>query len=62
MSIAYRDGFMSAGTLVIAGPNAADKARRSGEIILEQLQAGRLYLRRVATSKRSAPATACRAW
>jgi hypothetical protein len=41
VSAAYRDGFMSAGTLVIAGPNAAWKARRSGEVILEKLkQAG----------------------
>jgi hypothetical protein len=41
VSIAYRDGFASAGTLVIAGPNAAQKARRSGAIILEKLkQAG----------------------
>jgi hypothetical protein len=40
-SIAYRDGFMSAGTLVIAGPNAAMRARQSGSIILEKLrQAG----------------------
>lgn len=38
VSIAYRDGFMSAGTLVIAGPNAAEKARRSGAIILEKLK------------------------
>ncbi|HXD87733.1 MAG TPA: acyclic terpene utilization AtuA family protein [Urbifossiella sp.] len=41
VSIAYRDGYMAAGTLLIAGPNAADKARRSGAIILEKLrQAG----------------------
>jgi len=41
VSIAYRDGFMAAGTLVLAGPNAAQKARRSGAIILEKLkQAG----------------------
>jgi hypothetical protein len=41
VSVACRDGFMSAGTLVIAGPNAAQKARRSGAIILEKLkQAG----------------------
>jgi hypothetical protein len=41
VSVAYRDGFTSAGTLVIAGPNAAQKARRSGAIILERLkQAG----------------------
>ena len=38
VSIAFRDGFMSAGTLVIAGPNAAQKARRSGLIILEKLK------------------------
>ncbi|HJZ55811.1 MAG TPA: acyclic terpene utilization AtuA family protein, partial [Gemmataceae bacterium] len=38
VSIAYRDGFMSAGTLLIAGPNAAQKARRSGAIILEKLR------------------------
>jgi hypothetical protein len=41
VSISYRDGFMSAGTLVIPGPNAAEKARRSGAILLEKLrQAG----------------------
>jgi hypothetical protein len=38
VSIAYRDGFMSAGTLVIAGPNAVEKARRSGAIMLEKLR------------------------
>jgi hypothetical protein len=38
VSVAYRDGFTSAGTLVVAGPNAADKARRSGTIILEKLK------------------------
>ncbi len=38
VSIAYRDGFASAGTLVIAGPNAAEKARRSGAILLERLR------------------------
>jgi hypothetical protein len=44
VSIAYRDGFMSAGTLVIAGPNAVQKARGSGAIILEKLkQAGFTY-------------------
>jgi hypothetical protein len=41
VSVAYRDGFMSTGTLVIAGPNAAQKARRSGALIIEKLkQAG----------------------
>jgi hypothetical protein len=38
VSIAYRDGFMSAGTLVIAGPNAARKARLSGAVLLEKLK------------------------
>lgn len=38
VSIAYRDGYMTAGTLVIAGPNAAIKARQSGCIILEKLR------------------------
>jgi hypothetical protein len=41
VSIAYRDGFMSAGTLLIFGPHAPEKARRSGAIILKKLrQAG----------------------
>lgn len=39
VSIAYRDGYTSAGTLVIPGPNAERKARHSGEIILERLKA-----------------------
>ncbi|MDY3556408.1 acyclic terpene utilization AtuA family protein [Gemmata sp. JC717] len=38
VSVAYRDGFMSAGTLVIAGPGAAAKARRSGAVLLEKLK------------------------
>jgi hypothetical protein len=37
VSAAYRDGFTASGTLVIAGPGAASKARRCGEIILERL-------------------------
>lgn len=37
VSIAYRDGFTATGTLVIAGPNAVAKARRSGAIILDKL-------------------------
>jgi hypothetical protein len=37
VSIAYRDGFMASGTLVIFGPDAATKARRCGEIILQRL-------------------------
>lgn len=38
VSIAYRDGWMSSGTLVIAGPGAASKARRCGEMILDRLR------------------------
>jgi hypothetical protein len=38
VSIAYRDGFMAAGTLVVLGPEAPAKARRCGEIILERLR------------------------
>jgi hypothetical protein len=37
VSIAYRDGWTAAGTLVIAGPGAADKARRCGEMIRARL-------------------------
>jgi Acyclic terpene utilisation family protein AtuA len=38
VSIAYRDGFMASGTLVIAGPGARAKARRCGEILLDRLR------------------------
>jgi hypothetical protein len=38
VSAAYRDGFTSSGTLVIAGPNPVFKARRCGDIILERLK------------------------
>ena len=45
VSIAYRDGYTSSGTLVIAGPNAVAKARRSGQIILDKLKrAGHSYV------------------
>lgn len=37
VSIAYRDGFTASGTLVIAGPDAAEKARRAGEMLLKRL-------------------------
>src|SRR5262249_36549772 len=37
VSIAYRDGYAASGTLVIAGPRAADRARRSGEMVLARL-------------------------
>src|SRR5262249_42028328 len=38
VSIAYRDGWASSGTLLISGPGAADKARRAGEMILARLR------------------------
>jgi hypothetical protein len=38
VSMAYRDGFMAAGTLVIAGPDAAAKARLAGRVILDRLR------------------------
>ena len=38
VSISYRDGWTASGTLVIAGPAAATKARRCGEIIFERLR------------------------
>jgi hypothetical protein len=37
VSIAYRDGFASSGTLMIHGPDAPAKARLCGEMILERL-------------------------
>jgi hypothetical protein len=38
VSIAYRDGFASSGTLMIFGPHAAAKARFCGEVILQRLR------------------------
>lgn len=44
VSIAYRDGWTASGTLAIFGPNAAAKAKRAGEMLLERLQrAGQSY-------------------
>jgi hypothetical protein len=37
VSIAYRDGWSASGTLVITGPNAREKARRCGEMVLARL-------------------------
>ena len=37
VSIAYRDGFASSGTLLVAGPNAAAKARQCGDMLLSRL-------------------------
>lgn len=38
VSIAYRDGWTAAGTLVIPGPHATAKARTSGAILLDRLK------------------------
>jgi hypothetical protein len=38
VSIAYRDGFMASGTLVLLGPQAALKAQLCGRMLLERLQ------------------------
>jgi hypothetical protein len=37
-SIAYRDGWAASGTLLIFGPDAPDKARRCGAMMLERLR------------------------
>jgi hypothetical protein len=44
VSIAYRDGFTASGTLVIAGPDAVDKAQQSGRMILKRLRRGGIEL------------------
>jgi hypothetical protein len=38
VSIAYRDGYTASGALLIFGPEAAAKARKSGEMLLERLR------------------------
>jgi hypothetical protein len=38
VSIAYRDGYFASGTLVLAGPDAALKARRCGQAVFEKLR------------------------
>jgi hypothetical protein len=45
VSAAYRDGYMAAGTLVVCGAEAADKARRCGQLILERLRIAGVRLR-----------------
>jgi hypothetical protein len=37
VSIAYRDGYTSSGTLVLLGPHAVPKARQAGQMILARL-------------------------
>jgi hypothetical protein len=44
--MAYRDGYMAAGTLVICGANAARKARAAGELILSRLKEAGVHLAR----------------
>jgi hypothetical protein len=39
VSMAYRDGYMASGTLVICGHGAARKAREAGQLILSRLKA-----------------------
>ena len=46
VSLAYRDGYMVSGTLVICGPNATAKARRCGEMILARVRRGGFDLSR----------------
>jgi hypothetical protein len=44
VSIAYRDGFTASGTLVLAGPDAVEKARQCGGMILDRLRRGGVEL------------------
>src|SRR4029077_10077471 len=46
VSMAYRDGYMAAGTLVICGDRAAAKARACGEQILARLKTAGVTLQR----------------
>jgi hypothetical protein len=38
VSVAYRDGYAASGTLVLAGPEAARKARLCGDVLLDRLK------------------------
>jgi hypothetical protein len=46
VSMAYRDGYMASGTLVVCGENAVAKARACGELVLSRLRATGISLRR----------------
>ncbi len=46
VSIAYRDGYTASGTLTIFGPDAATKAQRCGEMLLERVQRAGFLLER----------------
>jgi hypothetical protein len=39
VSVAYRDGFASSGTLVLLGPDSEKKGRLAGRILLDRLKA-----------------------
>lgn len=43
VSIAFRDGYASSGTLLVFGPGAAEKARKCGSMILERLKRAGYY-------------------
>jgi hypothetical protein len=48
VSVAYHDGYMAAGMLVLVGPGCIERARHSGQVIFERLrQAGWTYQRRL---------------
>jgi hypothetical protein len=46
VSMAYRDGYMASGTLVVCGKGAAQKARKAGELILARVKAAGVNLAR----------------
>lgn len=46
VSMAYRDGYMASGTLVVCGDQAAVKARACEELILSRLKAAGVHLQR----------------
>ncbi len=46
VSMAYRDGFMSSGTLVVCGDNAVAKTSAAGELVLSRLRAAGVSLAR----------------
>jgi hypothetical protein len=46
VSLAYRDGFMASGTLLVYGPDCAEKAKACGEIILSRVKAAGYELAR----------------
>lgn len=46
VSLAYRDGFMASGTLLVYGPDCAEKAKACGEIVLARVKAAGYELAR----------------